>query len=283
MYKLLDGKTISDKLLENYKTIIKNLKDNNKTITLCDICVGDDAASNVYIKNKQKKCIEVGINFELIRFDKNITEDELINFIKNKNNDINTNAIFVELPLPDHIDVNKIIDTIDYRKDVDGFNIKNVGSLITNMDCHKPCTAYGIFELLKAYDIDVKGMNCVVLGRSNIVGKPIANILLNNDATVTICHSKTKDVKLYTKKADILIVATRTPNAIDESFVKEGSIVIDVGIHRLVKDGNVVICGDVNFDKVKDHTSYITPVPGGVGAMTTTMLIKNCIDTLKYE
>ena len=283
MYKLLDGKIISDKLLEEYKSIIKNYKDNNRTITLCDIYVGDDPASNVYIKNKQKKCLEVGINFELIKFDNTITENELISFIKNKNDDINTNAIFIELPLPNHINVNKVIDTIDYRKDVDGFNIKNVGSLVTNVDCHKPCTAYGIYELLKAYNIDVKGLNCVVLGRSNIVGKPIANILLNNDATVTICHTKTKDVKLYTKKADILIVATRTPIAIDDSYIKEGAIVIDVGIHSIVKDGKKVICGDVDFDKVKDHTSFITPVPGGVGAMTTTMLIKNCIDTLKYE
>ena len=155
--------------------------------------------------------------------------------------------------------------------------------MVAGKDCLLPCTASGIYELLKAYDIDVKGKNCVVLGRSNIVGKPIASILLNHDATVTICHTKTNDVKFHTKNADILIVATRTPKGIDETYIKEGAIVVDVGIHRIVENGESIMCGDVDFEKVKNHTSYITPVPGGVGSMTTVMLIKNCIDTLKYE
>ena len=283
MYKLLDGKLISNKILDELKSKVKEINANGKKISITDIIVGSDPASSVYINNKKKKCEEVGIIFNLKEFNINTDEETLINYIDTLNNDKNTNAIFVELPLPKHIDVNKVIDKIDYRKDVDGFNIKNVGSLITNKDCFLPCTANGIFELLKAYDIDVKGKNCVVLGRSNIVGKPIANILLNNDATVTICHTKTKDIKFYTKNADILIVATRTPRGIDDSYIKEGAIVVDVGIHRIEENGNMITCGDVDFDKVKDHTSYITPVPGGVGAMTTTMLSKNCIDTLKYE
>ena len=283
MYKLLDGKLISNKILDELKSKVKEINANGKKISITDIIVGSDPASSVYINNKKKKCEEVGIIFNLKEFNINTDEETLINYIDTLNNDKNTNAIFVELPLPKHIDVNKVIDKIDYRKDVDGFNINNVGSLITNKDCFLPCTANGIFELLKAYDIDVKGKNCVVLGRSNIVGKPIANILLNNDATVTICHTKTKDIKFYTKNADILIVATRTPRGIDDSYIKEGAIVVDVGIHRIEENGNMITCGDVDFDKVKDHTSYITPVPGGVGAMTTTMLIKNCIDTLKYE
>ena len=283
MYKLLDGKIVSNKILNELKNSIYDLKSKGKVITLCDIVVGEDEASKVYINNKMKKCEDVGINFILKQFDNNVSENELINFIKEKNNDKLTNAIFVELPLPSHINVNKIIDTIDFRKDVDGFSVRNVGSLVANKDCFLPCTASGIFELLKAYYIDVKGKNCVVLGRSNIVGKPIANILLNNDATVTICHTKTKDIKSFTKMADILIVATRNPKSIDETYIKEGAIVVDVGIHRLEKDGSSIICGDVDFEIVKDHTSYITPVPGGVGSMTTAMLIKNCLQTLNYE
>lgn len=283
MYKLLDGKIISNKILEELKNKVEELKLKGKTITICDIVVGNDEASKVYVNNKKKKCEDIGINYIVKNFDKNVDESELLQFIKDKNNDKNTNAIFVELPLPKHIDENKVIDAIDYRKDVDGFNIKNIGSLVSNKDCFKPCTASGIYELLKSYNIDVKGKNCVVIGRSNIVGKPIANILLNNDATVTICHSKTKDIKLYSKFADILIVAIGKPLYIDESYIKEGAIVIDVGIHRINIDGNTTICGDVDFEKVKDHVEYITPVPGGAGAMTTAMFIKNCIDTLKYE
>ena len=283
MYKLLDGKLISNKLLLELKDKISKLKNEGKSISLCDIVVGDDEASNVYINNKKKKCEEVGINFIIKKFNCDVTEEELISFIKEKNVDKNTNSIFVELPLPKHIDVNKVIDTIDYRKDVDGFSIKNIGSLVANKECLLPCTARGIYELLKAYDIDLKGKNCVVLGRSNIVGKPIANILLNNDATVTICHTKTKDIKYYTRIADILIVATRNPRSIDETYIKDGAIVVDVGIHKIEENGKSVICGDVDFDRVKDYASYITPVPGGVGSMTTVMLIKNCIDTLKYE
>ena len=283
MYKLLDGKIVSNKILDELKNQVYNLKSSGIRISLCDIVVGNDEASKVYINNKKKKCEEVGIEFILKHFDNNVSENELVDFIKEKNNDKFTNAIFVELPLPSHINVNKIIDTIDYRKDVDGFSIKNIGSLVANKDCFLPCTAAGIFELLKAYNIDLKGKNCVVLGRSNIVGKPIANILLNNDATVTICHTKTKGIKSFTKMADILIVATRNPKGIDETYIKEGAIVVDVGIHRIEENGNNIICGDVDFEKVKNHTSYITPVPGGVGSMTTAMLIKNCLQTLKYE
>ena len=283
MYKLLDGKIISNKLLEEYKTKIYELKSIGKNISLCDIVIGNDEASKLYINNKKKKCEEVGINFDIHCFNENISEEELISFINEKNNDKCTNAIFVELPIPKHINVNKVIDTIDYKKDVDGFSVKNIGALVANKECFLPCTACGIYELLKSYDIDVKGKNCVILGRSNIVGKPIANILLNNDATVTICHTKTKDIKSYTKMADILIVATRNPKSIDETYLKEGAIVVDVGIHRIEENGRNIICGDVDFDKVKDHTSYITPVPGGVGSMTTAMLIKNCIQTIDYE
>ena len=283
MYKLLDGKIVSNKILEELKCKVSSLKSIGKKISLCDILVGNDEASIVYINNKKKKCEEVGITFDLQRFNDDVSEDELLDFIMEKNNDKNTNAIFVEMPLPKHINVNKVIDSIDYRKDVDGFSVKNIGSLVANKDCLLPCTASGIYELLKVYNIDVKSKNCVILGRSNIVGKPIANILLNNDATVTICHTKTKDIKSYTKMADILVVATRNPRSIDETYIKEGAIVVDVGIHRIENNGNKIICGDVDFERVKEHVSYITPVPGGVGSMTTVMLIKNCVDTLKYE
>ena len=283
MFKLIDGNSISNDILEELKNQASILNVTGKNRVLVDIFVGDDEASKVYIENKKKKFNFVGLKFNQVNLPSNTTEEELIRIIEKYNNDIDTNAIFVELPLPKHINEKNIIDRIDPCKDVDGFGIKCLGSLIQGASSFFPCTAEGIIELLKRSKIEISGKHCVVIGRSNIVGKPVAILMLNENSTVTICHSKTKELKSICKSADILIVAIGKPKLIDDSYIKEGAIVIDAGIHRSIVDGKKVICGDVDFDKVAPHTSYITPVPGGVGPMTVTMLIKHCIDTVNCE
>ena len=283
MYKLIDGNSISNSILEELKIKADSLNESGKSIALVDILVGDDEASKVYIENKQKKFNNIGIKFILDNLPNNIKESDLIGKIEKYNNDKDINAIFIELPLPKHINEKNIIDKIIPEKDVDGFSIKSLGSLLQGKKGFYPCTAEGIIELLKRSNIEIKGKNCVVVGRSNIVGKPIALLMLNENATVTICHSKTKDLKSVSKTADILIVAIGKPKFIDETYIKEGAVVIDAGIHRMNVNGEKIICGDVDFDSVASHTSYITPVPGGVGPMTVTMLIKHCIDTITNE
>lgn len=283
MYNIIDGKSISKNILDELKDRINILNVTGKNRVIADIIVGDDPASLVYVNNKKKKFHDIGIKFNLITFPSNTSELKLINKIEELNDDIDTNAIFLELPLPKHINELNVINKISPKKDVDGFSDKSLGALFKGAKSFSPCTAEGIVELLKRSNIEISGKNIIVVGRSNIVGKPVAMLLLKENATVTICHSKTKNLEEICKNADILVVAIGKPKFIDETYIKEGAVVIDAGINKIDCDGKSIICGDVDFDKVAPHTSYITPVPGGVGPMTVTMLIKHCIDTLDYE
>ena len=283
MYKIIDGNAISKKILEELRNRINVLNVTGKNRVLYDIVVGDDPASEIYINNKIKKFHDMSIKFELVKLPAEITEKELLDKIEELNNNKNANAIFVELPLPKQINELNIIDKINPKKDVDGFSKMSLGALFQNSTGFYPCTAEGIAELIDRSNISVEGKNLVVVGRSNIVGKPVALLMLNRNATVTICHSKTNDLREICKNADILIVAIGKPNFIDDTFIKEGAVVIDAGINRIEVDGIKKVCGDVDFDKVASHTSYITPVPGGVGPMTVTMLIKHCVETIDYE
>ena len=283
MFKLIDGNSISNSILDELKNKANEFNATGKNIVLVDILVGDDEASKVYIENKKKKFDNVGLKFIQENLSPDIKESELIEIIEKYNNNKDINAIFIELPLPKHINEKNIIDKITPKKDVDGFGVSSLGSLFQGQKGFYPCTAEGILELIKRSNIEIEGKNCVVVGRSNIVGKPIALLMLNENATVTICHSKTKDLKSICKTADILIVAIGKPKFIDETYIKEGAVVIDSGIHRMNLNGEKIICGDVDFEKVASHTSYITPVPGGVGPMTVTMLIKHCLETATDE
>lgn len=283
MYSIIDGNSISKNILEELKNKAKSLNATGKNIVMTDIFVGDDEASKIYIENKKKKFNDIGITLNLVNLSKEIAESELVSVIDQYNNDIDTNAIFVELPLPKHINEKNIIDKIVPNKDVDGFSSQNLGALFQGNNGFYPCTAEGIVELLKRSNIDISGKHCVVVGRSNIVGKPVALLMLKENATVTICHSKTTELKSICKTADILIAALGKPKFIDDIFIKPGAIVVDAGMHRICINDQKVVCGDVDFDKVAPLTSYITPVPGGVGPMTVTMLIKHCLDTLEHE
>lgn len=275
MYKLIDGKKISTEIKDELKEKVSLLKDEGREICLAVIQVGSDPASSVYVRNKKKACEYIGINSLSINYPENISEEELISQIKALNADDKVNGILVQLPLPKYINEKKIIETIDPRKDVDGFNEKNVGALCIGSRGFVSCTPSGIIELLKRSDIEIAGKHCVIIGRSNIVGKPMALLLLRENATVTICHSRTQNLKEITKQADILIVAIGKAKFVDNTFVKEGAVVIDVGMN---KDEDGKLCGDVDFDKVAPLTSAITPVPGGVGPMTIAMLMYNCIN-----
>ena len=283
MYKIIDGKSIANEILNELKNKINTLNASGKRIVLADVLVGDDPASLVYVNSKKKKFNEIGIEFNLIQFEKSISENELVDRINVLNNDTNVNGIFIEMPLPQHINPNRVIDKISYKKDVDGFGKISLGTLFSGEKGFYPCTAEGIIELIKRSGVEISGKHCVVICRSNLVGKPVAMLLLNENATVTICHSKTINLEEICKTADILIVAIGKPKFIDDRYVKDGAVVIDAGINRIDNDGKSVICGDVDFTKASMHSSYITPVPGGVGPMTTTMLIKHCVETLEYE
>lgn len=283
MYKIIDGNSISKTILEELKNKANILNVTGKNRVMTDILVGDDEASKIYIENKKKKFHDIGLKFNLVNLPNNIEESELISIINKYNEDIDTNAIFVELPLPKHINESNIIDKINPNKDVDGFSSNNLGALFQGAKGFYPCTAEGIIELIKRSDIEISGKHCVIVGRSNIVGKPVALLMLKENATVTICHSKTDDLRSICKTADILIAALGKPKFIDDSYVKPGAVVIDAGMHRVLVNNQKVVCGDVDFDKVAPLTSFITPVPGGVGPMTVTMLIKHCIDTADNE
>lgn len=273
---IMNGKEIS-LIVEN--SIKKEIENINEKLTLCVIQVGDNEASNVYIKQKEKKANELGINFKYIKFNENEIETNIENKILELNKDKSVTGIIIQLPIPSKFSTNRLINLIDSNKDVDGLTDINKAKLLNNEDCLIPCTPLGVVELLKAYNIDVKGKNIVIVGRSNLVSKPLFNLLLNMDATLTMCHSKTKDLKKYTKNADILISATGKSHLIKEDMVKDDSVIIDVGINRL----NDKLCGDVDFDNVKDKVSYITPVPGGVGPMTVVMLMKNVLEAYKKQ
>ncbi|MGN0403478.1 MAG: bifunctional methylenetetrahydrofolate dehydrogenase/methenyltetrahydrofolate cyclohydrolase FolD [Acetatifactor sp.] len=272
MYQLIDGKRISQEIKDELKE--KVAKQGLKRC-LAVIKVGNDPASGVYVNNKKKACEYVGIQSLSYELPEETTEEELLKLIGELNAKEEVNGILVQLPLPSHIDEDKVLLAIDPTKDVDGFHPVSVGNLSIGRPGYVSCTPAGVIQLLKRSGIEIAGKECVVIGRSNIVGKPMAMLLLRENATVTICHSRTRDLKEVTKRADILVVAIGKPRFVDETFVKEGAVVIDVGIHR---NENGKLCGDVDFDKVAPHTSAITPVPGGVGPMTIAMLMHNCVE-----
>jgi methylenetetrahydrofolate dehydrogenase (NADP+)/methenyltetrahydrofolate cyclohydrolase len=280
MTQIIDGKLISSQIKDEVKERVAALSAKGRKVTLAVILVGEDPASQVYVNNKKKACEYCGINSESFELPETTSEGELLSLIDKLNKDVDVDGILVQLPLPKGIDEDKVIMAIDPAKDVDGFHISNVGSLCVGRKGLVSCTPAGIIELLKRYNITIEGKECVVIGRSNIVGKPMALLLLRENGTVTVCHSRTKDLKDVTKRADILVVAIGKPKFIDASFVKDGAVVIDVGIHRN-EEGK--LCGDVDFDSVKDKTSAITPVPGGVGPMTIAMLMNNCVAAVENK
>ena len=280
MAKIIDGKQISLDIKNELKEKVAKYKEQGIEITLAVVKVGNDPASAVYVRNKEKACEYVGINSKTLALPEETTEEELLNVVKELNEDKNVNGILVQLPLPKHIDESKVLLTIDSTKDVDGFHPVNVGKMVIGEDTFLPCTPAGIIEMIKRTDIDIEGKECVVIGRSNIVGKPMAILMLRENATVTVTHSKTRNLKEICKEADILIVAIGKKEFIDASYVKDGAVVIDVGIHR---DENNKLSGDVKFDEVELLCSAITPVPGGVGPMTIAMLMSNCVESLNRE
>ncbi len=278
MYGIIDGKAISQAIKDEVKAEAEKLSETGRKPCLAVILVGSDPASAVYVGNKKKACEYCGFDSVSIEMPEETTEEEVLKKIAELNGDKNVDGILVQLPLPKHINEDNVILAIDPSKDVDGFHPVNVGNLLIGRDGFVSCTPAGIIELLKRSDVDIQGKECVVVGRSNIVGKPMAVLMLRENATVTVCHSRTKDLKEVTKRADILIVAVGKPRLITKEYVKDGAVVIDVGIHRTE---NKKLCGDVDFDDVCERTSLITPVPGGVGPMTIAMLMKNTLISFK--
>lgn len=275
MAVIIDGKAISQTIKDEVKQTVAELNSKGKSVCLAVIQVGSDPASSVYVGNKKKACAYTGIISKAYNPPEDITEGELLALIDELNNDPAVNGILVQLPLPPHISESKVIAAISPKKDADGFHVQSAGALMTGQAGFVPCTPAGIIELIKRTGVKIEGRECVVVGRSNIVGKPMAMLLLRENGTVTICHSKTKNLKEVTSRADILVVAIGKPKFIDASYVKEGAVVIDVGIHR---NENNKLCGDVDFESVAPKASAITPVPGGVGPMTIAMLMKNCAE-----
>ena len=280
MTQIIDGKKISKEIKDELKEKVAALKAEGKEISLAVIQVGEDPASTVYVGNKKKACEYIGIKSLAYELPESTTEEELLNLVKELNERKDVNGILVQLPLPKHIDESKVIETIDRTKDVDGFHPANVGELVIGGPGFVSCTPAGIIEFLKRSNIEIEGKNCVVIGRSNIVGKPMSLLLLRENGTVTITHSRTKDLKEITKQADILVVAIGKPKFVTAEYVKEGAVVIDVGIHR---NEDNKLCGDVDYDSVAPLTSAITPVPGGVGPMTIAMLMNNCVRSIELQ
>ncbi|MCI8668359.1 MAG: bifunctional methylenetetrahydrofolate dehydrogenase/methenyltetrahydrofolate cyclohydrolase FolD [Lachnospiraceae bacterium] len=280
MAQIIDGKQISRELKDELKETVAEYRAQGIEITLAVIQVGNDKASSVYVGNKKKACEYIGIRSLSYELEEETSEEELLELIRKLNGDDKVNGILVQLPLPEHIDEDKVIETIDAKKDVDGFHPMSVGALSIGKKGFISCTPYGIIELLKRSGTDIDGKECVVIGRSNIVGKPMSMLLLRENATVTVAHSHTKNLKEVAKRADILIVAIGKPQFINHEYVKEGAVVIDVGIHR---DENNKLCGDVNYEDVFPYVSAITPVPGGVGPMTIAMLMKNCVNAVEIQ
>lgn len=278
MAKLIDGKRISQEIKDELKAEVADLAQQGKTASLAVIQVGGDPASSVYVRNKKNACAYIGIGSESYELPEETTEGELLNLIRELNQKEEVHGILVQLPLPSHIDEEKVILAINPSKDVDGFHPQSAGAMLIGSKGFLPCTPAGVIQLMKRSGVEMEGKNCVIVGRSNIVGKPMAMLMLRENATVTIAHSKTKNLKELCKQADILIVAIGKPKFITEEYIKEGAVVIDVGIHRL--EGKK-LCGDVDFDAVEPHVSAITPVPGGVGPMTIAMLMNNCVETMR--
>ena len=277
MTKIIDGKAISKEIKDEVKEAVSGLKEQGITVSLAVIQVGNDPASSVYVGNKKKACEYCGIESVSYELVEETTQDELLTLIEKLNKNEKINGILVQLPLPKHMDEDAVIKAIAPIKDVDGFHPQSVGALCIGQPGFVSCTPAGIIELLKRSNVEIAGKECVVIGRSNIVGKPMAILLLRENGTVTITHSRTKDLKEVTKRADILVVAIGKPKMITREYVKEGAVVIDVGIHR---NENNKLCGDVDFDDVAPVCSAITPVPGGVGPMTIAMLMKNCLTSV---
>ncbi|PAA99947.1 bifunctional methylenetetrahydrofolate dehydrogenase/methenyltetrahydrofolate cyclohydrolase [Enterococcus canintestini] len=281
MAQILDGKKLATTMQAKMQTEVAAIKEKDGTVPgLVVILVGEDPASQIYVRNKEVAASKMGIYSKVDRRPETITEAELLALIEKYNQDEQFHGILVQLPLPAHIDEEKVILAIDPKKDVDGFHPLNIGRLFTGDPVMIPCTPYGIMKLLAAYDISVAGKNAVVIGRSNIVGKPMAHLLLQENATVTIAHSKTQNLPEIAKKADILVAAVGVGHLVDESYVKEGAVVIDVGMNR---DANNKLIGDVDFEAVKPMADFITPVPGGVGPMTITMLLYQTIKAYRLQ
>lgn len=280
MAKVIDGKVISKQIKDELKERVAEYRKQGIEIALAVIQVGNDAASTVYVGNKKKACEYIGIKSVAYELPEETTEEELLQIIHTLNQDDCIYGILVQLPVPKHINENHIIQAIDPKKDVDGFHPQSVGALSIGQPGFVSCTPAGVIQLLKRSNIEIEGKECVIIGRSNIVGKPMAMLLLRENGTVTICHSRTKDLKEITRRADILVVAIGKPKMIDASYVKEGAVVIDVGIHR---DANNKLCGDVDYESVEPVASAITPVPGGVGPMTIAMLMHNCVDAVQIR
>ena len=267
--KILDGREVKLKILEDLKQKLLNL---NEKLGLVVIQIGNDPASDVYVRQKKKMAEDLGYNFNHINLDENVNEDEILSIIDKLNNDNMVDGILVQMPIPSTLNVKRIQNAILPYKDVDGLTDINIGKLVHNEDSLVACTPMGIIDLLDYYNIDIEGKNVVIIGRSDLVGKPLASLMINRNATVTLCHSKTINLDFYTKNADILVVAIGKPNFIKRDSVKDGAVINDVGINRM---SNGMLCGDVDFDDVKDKVSYITPVPGGVGQMTVAELALN--------
>lgn len=275
MAVMIDGRRISAEIKDEVRERVALLKEQRVDVTLCVIQVGNDPASTVYVGNKKKACNETGIQSISYELPEETTQEELLTLVRKLNSDSTVNGILVQLPLPRHIDEDVVIQNIAVEKDVDGFHPQSVGNLSIGKKGFISCTPAGVIELLKRYDIPTEGKECVIVGRSNIVGKPMAMLMLRENATVTICHSRTRDLKEVTKRADILIAAIGKPRFITRDYVKEGAVIIDVGMNR---DENHKLCGDVDYEDVFPVVSAITPVPGGVGLMTVAMLMHNCVE-----
>lgn len=280
MTQIIDGKAISAQIKDELKEKVAKLKAEGTEVTLAVIQVGKDPASTVYVGNKKKACAYIGIRSLAYELEEDITEAELLDLIAELNGRADVNGILVQLPLPAHIEEEKILNAIDPNKDVDGFHPQNVGALCIGKPGFVSCTPAGIIQLLKRSGIEIAGKECVVIGRSNIVGKPMALLLLRENGTVTVAHSRTRDLKEVAGRADILVVAVGKPKMITGDYVKEGAVVIDVGIHRNAENK---LCGDVDYESVAPKCSAITPVPGGVGPMTIAMLMNNCVESVSLQ
>ena len=271
---LLDGKKVSAAVKAEVAKEVKNLNEQGISVCLAVIIVGDDPASKIYVRNKKRSCEECGIKSLEYALPENTSQEELLSLIDKLNCDKEVNGILVQMPLPKHLSEKAVIDAISPLKDVDAFTDANVGKIMIGSYNFLPCTPAGVMELLKSENIDIEGKNCVVIGRSNIVGKPMSMLLLHKNATVTICHSRTRDIASICRNADLIVAAVGKKHFLTSDMVKEGAIIIDVGINR---DENGKVCGDVDFENVKEKASYITPVPGGVGPMTISVLMKNTL------
>lgn len=280
MAEIIDGKKISQEIKDELKEKVAAMHAQGQEVTLAVVLVGQDPASCVYVRNKKRACEYIGIRSLSYELAEDTSEEEVLALIDKLNGDKDVNGILVQLPLPKHMDGDKITRAIDPLKDVDGFHPQNVGALSIGLPGFVSCTPAGIIQLLKRSHIDMEGKHCVIVGRSNIVGKPMALLMLRENATVTVTHSKTKDLASVTRQADILIVAIGKKQFITADYVKEGVVVIDVGMHR---DENNHLCGDVAYDEVASHCSAITPVPGGVGPMTIAMLMHNCLESVDLQ